>query len=80
MLPEPVNNSVTGLTGAMSSAFNTLPSVRQMTSEDDLSADDEVIPGGECLIREFDNQFPVGILNYRLEVKMKKITIGGTEC
>ena len=44
VIPEPVDNPVpTGLTGAMNSANNTPPLVRQMTSEDDLSADEEVV-------------------------------------
>ena len=47
VIPEPVDIPVpTGLTGAMNSANDTPPLVRQMTSEDDLSA--EVVADSKC--------------------------------
>ena len=44
VIPEPLDIPVpTGLAGAKNSTNNTPPLVRQMTSEDDLSADEEVV-------------------------------------
>ena len=44
VISEPVDNHVpTGLTGTMLSVDNMPPLVWRMTSEDDLSADDEVV-------------------------------------
>ena len=44
VFPEPVDSPVpTGLTGANSSTNNTLPLVRQMASEDNLSMEEDVV-------------------------------------
>ena len=49
VIPELVDSPVpSSLTGAMHSANNMPPLVRQMTSEDDLSADNEVVADSKC--------------------------------
>ena len=49
VIPELVDSPVpSSLTGAMHSINNMPPLVRQMTSEDDLSADNEVVADSKC--------------------------------